>query len=68
MPCCDSRDKVLLILPWVVTAVDASLSCGLGQYSGDQISFKEAMNSQEKNMWMGAIAEKIESLPENQIW
>ena len=36
--------------------------------SGDPTTFQEAVNSQEKNKWMGAMAEEIESLYKNQIW
>jgi hypothetical protein len=31
-------------------------------------TFQEAVNSQEKSKWMGAMAEEMESLHKNQTW
>jgi hypothetical protein len=36
--------------------------------SGDLTSFQEAINSQEKSRWVGAMAEEMESLHMNQTW
>jgi hypothetical protein len=36
--------------------------------SGDPTTFQEAVNSQEKRRWVGAMAEEIESLHKNQTW
>jgi hypothetical protein len=36
--------------------------------SGDLTTFQEAVNSQEKRRWVGAMAEEMESLHENQMW
>jgi hypothetical protein len=36
--------------------------------SGDPTTFQEAVNSQEKSKWMGAMAEEMESLHKNQTW
>jgi hypothetical protein len=33
--------------------------------SGDSTTFQEAVNSQEKSRWVGAMAEKMESLHKN---
>ena len=35
---------------------------------GDLSTFQEAMNSQEKDKWIGAMVEEIESLQKNQAW
>jgi hypothetical protein len=34
----------------------------------DPTTFQEAVNSQEKSKWMGAVAEEMESLHKNQTW
>ena len=36
--------------------------------SGDPTTFQEAINSQEKSIWVGAMVEKIESLHKNHTW
>jgi hypothetical protein len=36
--------------------------------SRDPTTFQEAVNSQEKSKWMGAMAEEMESLHKNQTW
>ncbi|WJZ97361.1 hypothetical protein VitviT2T_015970 [Vitis vinifera] len=36
--------------------------------SGDPTTFQEAIHSQEKSRWMGAMVEKIQSLHKNQTW
>ncbi|CAJ2663689.1 unnamed protein product [Trifolium pratense] len=36
--------------------------------SGDPSTFREAMASQEKERWMGAMMEEMESLQKNQTW
>jgi hypothetical protein len=36
--------------------------------SEDPTTFQEAVNSQEKSKWMGAMAEEMESLHKNQTW
>jgi hypothetical protein len=36
--------------------------------SGDPTTFQEAVNSQEKSRWVGAMAEEMESLHKNQTW
>jgi hypothetical protein len=36
--------------------------------SEDPTTFQEAVNSQEKSKWTGAMAEEIESLHKNQTW
>ena len=36
--------------------------------SGDSTTFQEAIHSQEKSRWMGAMVEEIQSLHKNQTW
>ena len=36
--------------------------------SGDPLTFQEAMLNEEKDRWMGAMVEEMESLHENQTW
>ncbi|KAL6333028.1 hypothetical protein AAG906_020048 [Vitis piasezkii] len=36
--------------------------------SGDPTTFQEAIHSQEKSRWMGAMVEEIQSLHKNQTW
>jgi hypothetical protein len=36
--------------------------------SEDPTTFQEAINSQEKSKWMGAMVEEMESLHKNQTW
>jgi len=36
--------------------------------SGDPTTFQEAVNSQYKGRWVGAMAEEMESLHKNQKW
>ncbi|RVW71367.1 Retrovirus-related Pol polyprotein from transposon TNT 1-94 [Vitis vinifera] len=36
--------------------------------SGDRTTFQEAVHSQEKSRWMGAMVEEIQSLHKNQTW
>jgi hypothetical protein len=36
--------------------------------SGDLTTFQEAVNSQEKSRWVGAMAEEMEYLHKNQTW
>jgi transposase InsO family protein len=36
--------------------------------SGDPSTFREAISSQEKDKWMGAMMEEMESLKKNQTW
>ena len=36
--------------------------------SGDPTTSQEAVNSQEKSKWVGAMAEEMESLHKNQTW
>ena len=36
--------------------------------NGDPTTFQEAIHSQEKSRWMGAMVEEIQSLHKNQTW
>jgi hypothetical protein len=36
--------------------------------NGDPTTFQEAIKSQEKSRWVGAIEEEMESLHKNQMW
>jgi hypothetical protein len=36
--------------------------------SRDPTTFQEAVNSQEKSKWVGAMVEEMESLHKNQMW
>ena len=44
------------------------VSYALMTSSGDPINFQEAIHSQEKGSWMGAMEEEMQSLHKNQTW
>ena len=53
------------IKPPIKYGFEDMVSYALVISSGDPTTFQEAVNSQEKSKWMGAVAEKMESLHKN---
>ena len=62
-----SRDKRTIKLPTRYGFQDL-VSYALIISSGDPTNFQEAVHSQEKGSWMGAMEEEMQSLHKNQMW
>jgi hypothetical protein len=56
------------IRPPIRYSFEDMVSYALVISSGDPTTFQDAINSQEKSKWMGAMAEEIEFLHKNQTW
>ena len=57
-----------IIKPPIRYGFEDLVSYALITSSGDSTTFQEAIHSQEKSRWMGAMVEEIQSLHKNQTW